>query len=86
MRSVGLGITMMSIENNVSNARMKPPSLPHVTRKETRSHARQASSSQLMEPVVLTESTIVGSLILLMERFVTNVSLDMEDQLIIELV
>lgn len=86
MRSVGLGITMMSIENNVSNAQMRPPSLPHVMKMETRSHVRQASSSQLMEPVVLTESTIVGSLILLMERFVTNVSLDMEDQLIIELV
>lgn len=53
-RSVGLGISMMPTEKNVSNAQIKPHSLPLVTTMEKLSLANQISSSQLKELVVQT--------------------------------
>jgi len=78
--SANLVISMMSLDDNVSNAQMKLPSLekPFLVKLDSNSH--------LLVLVVLTELTIVGSLILPMESFVINASLDMEDLLITELV
>lgn len=84
--SANLVISMMSLDDNVSNAQMKLPSLLLVMRKEKPFLVKLDSNSHLLVLVVLTELTIVGSLILPMESFVINASLDMEDLLITELV
>ena len=65
---------------------MKLPSLLLVMKKEKPFLVKLDSNSHLLVLVVLTELTIVGSLILPMESFVINASLDMEDLLITELV
>ena len=59
--SANLVISMMSLDDNVSNAQMKLPSLLLVMRKEKPFLVKLDSNSHLLVLVVLTELTIVGS-------------------------